>query len=308
MELYESIALGAESVGDIARAEQAYREAVLVGDRFFDKPNPDKAWNVGMYASFLIAQGRLADAEPYARLGLDLRRQVFGNDDPRTLYAVAAMGKLRYGQARYAEAAEWFGQGIETCTRLALNKLVCPRLVALRGLAYGADGQFAQADADLGKALEAQRQFDGEDNPNYAYVLEQLANVRVREHRDGEAIATADRVLGIYRNAHGSMVQRELGIRLIRAQALFALGRDAESLQEQAMIQPKYAAMFPTGILRFEITALKARALARTHHPDEAAVVASQALVIANVPVPHDPRLVAELTRLSASARPVSPL
>lgn len=308
VELYESIALGAESVGDIARAERAYREAVTVGDRFFDKPNPDKAWNVGMYGSFLIAQGRLADAEPYARLGLDLRRKVFGNDDPRTLYAVAAMGKLRYGQARYKEAADWFGQGVQTCARLGLKKLVCPRLVALRGLALGADGQFAAADADIAAALEAQRRFDGEDNPNYAYVLEQLASVRMREHRNAEAIATADRVLAIYRAAKGGMIQRELGIRLVRAQSLFALGRDDEALQDLSMIEPKYAAMFPTGIQRFEIAALKARALARAHRPDQAAVSARQALAIADVPVPHDPRVIAELKQLSSGAgRAASP-
>lgn len=302
VELYESIALGAESAGDIARAEHAYREAVTVGDRFFDKPNPDKAWNVGMYASFLIAQGRLAEAEPYARLGLDLRRKVFGNDDPRTLYAIAAMGKLRYGQARYEEAAGWFGQGVGTCARLALDKLVCPRLVALRGLAWGADGQFARADADISAALEAQRRFDGEDNPNYAYVLEQLASVRMREHRNAEAMAAADRVLAIYRAARGGMIQRELGIRLIRAQALFALGRDDESLQELSIIEPKYAVMFPTGILRFEIAALKARVLAHALHPAQAAASARQALALAGVPVPHDPRIVAELKQLGSGA------
>ncbi|HEY8683396.1 MAG TPA: serine/threonine-protein kinase, partial [Rhodanobacter sp.] len=138
LDLYESIALGAEASGDMPRAERAYRQAITLGDRFFDKPNPAQAWNVGMYGSFLIAQGRLAEAEPYVTRGLELRRRVFGGDDSRTLYAIAGMGKLRYGQRRYQDAADWYTQGVDTCARLAMNKLVCPRLLGLRSLAWSA--------------------------------------------------------------------------------------------------------------------------------------------------------------------------
>ena len=300
IDLYESIALGAEASGDMQRAERAYRTAITLGERFFDKPNPAQAWNVGMYGSFLIAQGRFAEAEPYATRGLELRRSVFGPDDPRTIYALAGMGKLRYGQARYPEAADWYTQGIDTCTRLAMKKLVCPRLLGLRSLAYGAAGQFDKAGVDIEAALEAQRAFDGDHNPNYAYVLEQLANLQLREHRYNEAIATADSVLAIYRTAKSGMIQRELGTRMVRAQALFALRRNNEALTELLDIAPKYASMFPSGIARFDITALEARALAQAHRNDEAAVAARDALAIRSRPASADPGLVDELTRLAS--------
>ncbi|MEO8808896.1 MAG: protein kinase [Rhodanobacter sp.] len=302
LDLFESIALGAEANGDMDRAERAYRAAITLGDRFFDKINPQQAWNVGMYGSFLIAQGRFAEAEPFATRGLELRRQVFGPDDPRTLYAIAGMGKLRYGQARYLEAADWYARGVEICTRLAMHKLVCPRLLGLRSLAYGAAGRFAKADDDIRAALAAQRAFDGEHNPNYAYVLEQLANLQLREHRYNEAIATADRVLALYRTAKGGMIQRELNTRLVRAHALFALQRNPEALVELLDIAPKYASMFPTGTARFDITALKARALAQAHRNAEAALAAREALAMKARPASPDPGLVDELTRL-ASAR-----
>jgi tetratricopeptide (TPR) repeat protein len=253
-----------------------------------------------MYGSFLIAQGRFAEAEPYATRGLELRRSVFGPDDSRTIYALAGMGKLRYGQARYPEAVDWYTQGIDTCTRLAMKKLVCPRLLGLRSLAYGAAGQFDKAGVDIEAALEAQRAFDGDHNPNYAYVLEQLANLQLREHRYNEAIATADRVLTIYRAARGGMIQRELGTRMVRAQALFALQRNDEALTELLDIAPKYASMFPSGIARFDITALEARALAQAHRSDEAAVAARDALAIKSRPASADRGLVDELTRLAS--------
>lgn len=302
LDLYESIALGAEASGDMPRAERAYRSAITLGDRFFDKANPEQAWNVGMYGSFLIAQGRFTEAEPYAMRGLALRRNVFGPDDPRTLYAIAGMGKLRYGQARYPEAADWYTQGIEICARLAMKKLVCPRLLGLRSLAYGGAGRFDKAGMDIEAALQAQRAFGGDRNPNYAYVLEQLANLQLREHRYDEAVATADSVLAIYQTAKGGMIQRELGTRLVRAHALFALQRNPEALTEVLDIAPKYASLFPTGTARFDITALEARALAQAHRNGEAAVAARDALSIKSRPTSMDPGLVEELVRL-ASAR-----
>ena len=300
LDLYESIALGAEASGDMQRSERAYRAAITLGDRFFDKANPQQAWNVGMYGSFLIAQGRFAEAEPFAMRGLELRRKVFGPDDPRTLYAMAAMGKLRYGQARYLEAADWYTRGIDVCTRLGMKKLVCPRLLGLRSLARGGAEQFAKADEDIRGALAAQRAFSGDHNPNYAYVLEQLANLQLREHRYNDAIATADRVLAIYRTAKGGMIQRELGTRLVRAHALFALRRNPEALAELLDIAPKYASMFPTGIARFDITALKARAMAQAHRNGEAAAAARDALAIKATLASLDPGLVDELTRLAS--------
>ncbi len=301
LDLYGSIALGAEAAGDIVRAGNAYRQAITLGDRFFDKPNPAQAWNVGMYGSFLIAQGRIVEAEPYAVRGLELRRSVFGNDDPRTLYAVAAMGKLRYGQGRYLEAADWYAQGIDTCKRAMLKKLVCPRLLGLRGLAWSMAGQFDKAAKDIHAALDAQRAFDGDSNPNYAYVLEQLANLQLRQHHYVEAIATTDRVLTIYRTVKGGMVQRELGTRLVRAQALFALERNDEALRELLDIEPKYALMFPTGNARFTIAALEARTLARAHRNGEAAVAARNALAIKGAPTAPDPQIVAELAHLASA-------
>lgn len=300
LDLYESIALGEEANGDMQKAERAYRTAITLGDRFFDKVNPEQAWNVGMYGSFLIAQGRFAEAEPYATRGLELRRSAFGPDDPRTLYAIAGMGKLRYGEARYLEAAAWYTEGINICSRLDMKKLVCPRLLGLRSLAYGAAGQFDKAGVDIAAALVAQRAFDGDRNPNYAYVLEQLANLQLHEHRYDEAIATTDRVLAIYRAAKGGMIQRELGTRLLRAHALFALKRNDDALTELLDITPKYARMFPTGTARFDITALEARALAQAHRNDEARVAARDALAIQTRPARLEPGVLDELTRLAS--------
>ncbi|MBS0432699.1 MAG: serine/threonine protein kinase [Proteobacteria bacterium] len=298
--LYEDIALGAEASGDIGRADFAYRKAIDLGDRFYDKPNPDQAWNVGMYGTFLVAQGRLAEAEPYVQRGLELRRQVFGDDHENTLYALAGMGKLRDAQGRHVEAIDWYTQGIASCQRTGLEELVCPRLLSLRAFSEAAAGRFVAADADIRSALDRQRALGGDGNANFAYPLEKLAAVRLLEHRYADAIAGTDRVLAIYATVKGGMIQRELNTRLIRAQALFALERNADALRELLYIEPKYAAMFPQGADRFTIGALEARALAREHRDAEAALAACKALALVTAPPVDDPRI-AELRRLAAS-------
>jgi serine/threonine-protein kinase len=299
--LYEDIALGAEASGDIKRAGMDYRKAITLGDRFFDKPNPYQAWDVGMYGTFLVAQGQLQDAEPYLLRGLELRREVFGDDHKDTLYALAGMGKLRYAQGRYQEATDWYSQGIASCARTGLKEMVCPRLLSLRGLAEGAAGQFAKADADIQAALDQQRALGGGDNPNYAYPLEKLAALQLWEHQYAAAVATADKVLALYRTVKGGMVKREFDVRLTRAQALYALGRYDDALHELRHIEPGYAAMFPGGASRFRIATLEARTLSREHRAGEAAVAARGALKLMKASPQATPQLVAELRRLAAT-------
>ncbi|HKE46451.1 MAG TPA: protein kinase [Rhodanobacteraceae bacterium] len=296
-----AIALGAEATGDLARAETAYKAAIALGDRFFDKPNPDIAWSVGIYGTFLIAQGRYDEAEPYAKRGLEMRRTLLGESDPRTLYAVAGMGKLRHGQHRYDDAARWYGEGIDTCRRLDIHHQVCARLLALRARSHAEAGRFADAERDIDEAERQERAFNGDVDPGFAYILGNRVAVDVKEHKYAEAVATADRELAIYRGYGGSMLQSELWQRFERAIALFELGRNDEALAEVTDIAPKYAALFPRGDLRAAILALEARALDRANRTDEARRAASEALAVDRGIGHLEPAVARDVQRIAAT-------
>ncbi len=305
IELYGTIALASEATGDIERAEKAYRDAIALGDRFFDKPNPASAWNVGMYGSFLIAQGRFADGEPYARRGLQMRQEVFGEADPRTLNAVATMGKFHAGKHEFASAIEWLTQGIDTCRAHSVRDVICPRILAFRGRARGRLQQFPEAESDLHEALAWQRDLGGDDNPAYAFVLDNLLVIQVVEHRYAEALETADSVLAINGKYKGGMIQSDLSTRFYRATALFHLDRNIEALNEMLRIEPQYSTMFPSGVSRFDMLALKARALARANRSQDAQQAAKAALTLQNKPSHVDQAVRSELQRiLVARARP----
>ena len=301
IELYQAIAIGAESVGDMARAETAYKDAIAYADKFFDKPNPASAWNVGMYGTFLIAQGRFKEAEPYARRGLDMRRAVFGDNDSRTLYGVAGMGKLYLGEHRYDEAAQWFGQGVETCRTAAVDDNVCPRLLAFRARAWSALSRFDDAERDLREALDLQQRRTGEHSPAYAFILDALVIAQVQGGKFAAAVGSADRVLAINKNVKGAMLQTELTTRYWRASALFALKRVDEAVAEILDIEPRYAAIAPKGVSRFAMLALKARVLAAAGRTGEAAAAAQAALDYDASSDAQHPEQAADMRRIAAT-------
>ncbi|MFT3791941.1 MAG: serine/threonine-protein kinase [Rudaea sp.] len=305
--LYQSIAIGAEAVGDMARAEAAYKDAIAYADQFFDKPNAASAWNVGMYGTFLIAQGRLAEAEPWARRGLEMRRAVFGDADPRTLYGVAGMGKLYLGERKFAEAAQWFGQGVDTCRKAAIDDNVCPRLLAFRARAWSGLARFDDAERDLREALELQKKRTGDASPAYAFILDMLVVAQAQGGKYEAAIASADRVLAIDKQVKGAMLQSELTTRYWRASALFALRRVDEASNEMIDIEPKYAAAAPKGVQRFNMLALKARALAAAGRSREAADAAQAAVDYDAANDARHPDQIAEMQRIAAAGHAAPP-
>jgi len=299
IDLFGNTAAAAEATGDIPRAESAYREAIALSDRFFDRPSPASAWNTGMYGSFLIAQGRLDEAEPYARKGLELSRVAFGDADPHTLTAVARMCKLQLAREDFRGAADWCTQGVDACRTQAIDDVVCPRLLAIRGRARALLRPGAEADRDLGEALARQRARGGESTPSYAYILDNLAVAQIASSRYPQALRTTDQALSIYRSANGGMLQAQLATRFSRAQALFGLERNDEALREVLDVEPSYTALFPDGALRFDMLALKARALARARRMPDAGEAARQALALKRKRKNADPAVLDELDRLA---------
>jgi tetratricopeptide (TPR) repeat protein len=208
------------------------------------------------------------------------------------------MCKLYVGRRDYEAALRWCSQGVDSCHAHRIDDVVCPRLQSIRGRILALTGHTDAADEDLRAALAAQRALGGEATPSYAYILDNLGIVQLAEHDYENALATTDKVLAIYRNAKGGLLQAQLLSRYWRALALYELERNAEALAEISDIEPRYGALFPLGVMRFDMLALHARALARAQQFDSARATAQQALSI-HAPPRTDARVVEEITRLA---------
>jgi serine/threonine-protein kinase len=297
-ELYSSIALGAEAMGDMPRAEAAYKTAIELDHRFYDKPSPRLAWDVGIYGSFLVSQGRYAEAEPPLREGLELRKTVFGESDPGTLFAYTAMGRLFSGEGRFEDAQKWYSEGIRICEVNAIKHKVCPQLLSLRSDARSAMGHLTEAEDDVRAAMAAQT--DGTTSAGYGFTLKVLVELEVLQHRYKEAIASADQALAISKSLKGGMIQADLDIRYWRARALFALDRRDEALSEILDVEPKFASLFPNNPSRFGMLLLKARTLESAGQHQAAAKAARDALALPPILASREHDAIPELKHLAA--------
>jgi eukaryotic-like serine/threonine-protein kinase len=275
--LLRAISTAAEAGGDLQRAEAAYRDAIEMAEHLHRRPHPDTAWVVGIYGSFLVAQARLAEAEPYLVRALEMRRNLLGDAHPDTLNGIAAMGRLRAGQKNHDEALRWFAEGIAICRKEKVQHNVCPRLLGSHAQLLGVAGDLVGAAAEATEAVAMQRALTGADSPQVAAVLGFLARIQVRQGHYAEALRSTDEILAVQQRS-GGVAKDVTFAKFQRAQALFGLGRNDESLALAIEVADEYKASTPEDrATLFSMVALKARCLSRAGRHDEARAAAVEA-------------------------------
>jgi hypothetical protein len=304
LQLLSAIGNAASIGGDAPRAEASYREAIALSEQLYARPHPDTAWAVGIYGSFLVAQGRQAEAEPYVERALSMRRDLLGEAHPESLDALAALGRLRAGQGRQEEALAAFEQGVALCERERVRQPVCPRLLGSVSQMQAIAGRSEQALATAVRAVAAQRALGGPDDPQLLAPLGFLARAQVKHGDYAAALETTDELARIAA-ATGNQDGREPHYaRFQRALALFALGRNEETLPliDSVVAAQKQRTPNERRPL-FSMLLLQARALARAGQRDEARAAAREALAIEPKPAPLAPALLANLQHLAREGR-----
>jgi len=94
--------------------EGAARE---IDTMFEDEPDLEAAVRA-VLARYYLAMGLLERAEPHARRALDLRRSLFGPEDPQTLRSRAFLGLLRLEQGRLDAAEKTLSATLRARTRV----------------------------------------------------------------------------------------------------------------------------------------------------------------------------------------------
>ena len=280
--LYESIGNSASSLGDAVRGEAAYRNAIALSERIHDRPHRETAWFVGLLGSYLVSLGRLDDAEPYVVRGLAMRRETYGESAGETLYGIAAMSRLRAMQGRRAEAIGVLAQGIDACSRMAVDSEPCVRLLQTRGRLHGGAGDLPAARRDLEAAMAMQTRVSGQDSAMIASQLAYLAEVQRKERRYREALASAEKALALMDRAGGGHWGDVAVARLQRAWSNLALGNPQAAYDEMIDAEPAFASASPQNVrTRVAMKSVAASALARLERAAEARSLARAALDMA---------------------------
>ncbi len=136
----------------------------------------------------LDAQGRYAEAEPFARKALELSRKEFGPDHPHTGALLNNLALLYQAQGRYAEA-EPFQKSALAIMEKALgpeHPHVATSLINLAGL-YWVQGRYGEAEPLFRRSLAIDEKALGPEHPKVATSLENYANLLRKTGRTSEA-------------------------------------------------------------------------------------------------------------------------
>jgi tetratricopeptide (TPR) repeat protein len=149
-------------------------------------------------------QGRLAEAEPYGREALELRRRVLGEEHLLTLLSISNMCTLLMYQERLNEAEPYCYEALEKRRRV-LGEENADTVVSINILAYllTEQGRLDEAMPLRLEALEKTRRVLGEENPdtviavsNMGWVLKKLGRLDEAEPYFVEALEKFTRVVG----------------------------------------------------------------------------------------------------------------
>jgi serine/threonine protein kinase/tetratricopeptide (TPR) repeat protein len=107
-----NLAIVAQNMGDLKRAESLYREAIDSEERAFGDQHPETAAAQGNYALLLEREGRLAEAEPLLRNALGVALKVWGADNFNVGYARVSLAMALHDEGQMREAEDQFRQAL----------------------------------------------------------------------------------------------------------------------------------------------------------------------------------------------------
>ena len=139
-------------------------------------PNIGLADSLNELANLYRDMGRYSKAEPLYLQALQLRKHLFGEDNPDVATSLDNMARLYHFQGRYAEAETLLKQALKLRKSLLGKEHpdVATSLNNLAGL-YQAQKRYAEAEPLYLQAFKLTKRFMGSDHPDVATCLNNLA-------------------------------------------------------------------------------------------------------------------------------------
>ena len=155
-------------MGDYARAEPLYRQALEINKAVLGEKHPDYALGLSNLALLYESMGDYAQAEPLDRQALETRKKLLGEKHPDYASSLNNLAHLYYKMGDYAAAEPLYRQALET-KKAVLGEKHPDYATSLSNLAdlYRSNGDDARAEPLASRAVQIQQQ-----------LLEQTADVQ----------------------------------------------------------------------------------------------------------------------------------
>ena len=205
VELRRVIGGALRELGEDAKSEAMYREALAIQRRLYGNENPDVADSLAHIALALLGQGRLAEAEPLAREALAMRRKLLGDEHPHVAESLNNLAGALSRQGKLAEAEPLAREALALRRKLLGNDhpKVAPLLANLAMVLLNRS-KLAEAEPLAREALAMQQRLLGNEHPEVAQSLNNLAIILREQGKLTEAKSLAREGLAMRRRLLGS--------------------------------------------------------------------------------------------------------
>lgn len=163
------------------------RAAARITGKFAAQPEVEAAIRDTIGQTY-IDLGLYPEARTQLDRALELRRQMLGAEDPKTVRTLVGVARVLYQQGKYAEAESMFGQALEIQKRV-LGPQHPDTLASMGSLAgaYYEQGKYPQSEALQSQTLELRRRVLGPDHRATLASMQSLALVYYLEGKYGQA-------------------------------------------------------------------------------------------------------------------------
>ncbi|HEY4841740.1 MAG TPA: serine/threonine-protein kinase [Terriglobales bacterium] len=164
--------------GDLTGAEATEREDLALRRKILGDNHPDLGYPLNNLGFLLLEKGNWQAAEPVLRESLELRRKTLGERSFLFGSALNNWGRLLQARGNYDQAEVTFKQALDTITQANGQGWAAAKVIANLGLLQFDRGNYAEAERYARQALDLDHKLGGEETPQAANALIDLAEDR----------------------------------------------------------------------------------------------------------------------------------
>jgi tetratricopeptide (TPR) repeat protein len=167
-----------QRIGDYAKAEPPYQEALRIRRKVLGPEDPDTAESLNNLGELYQDMGESARAEPLYQEALRIRQRVLGPEHPATAQSLNNLASLYEAMGEYAKAEPLYQEAHRICQKVfGPEHSDTATSLSNLGELYEDMGEYAKAGPLLQEALRVRQKVLGPEHPDTANSLNNLASL-----------------------------------------------------------------------------------------------------------------------------------
>jgi eukaryotic-like serine/threonine-protein kinase len=228
-ELYQNLGSIYQKLGNFQDADSLLHSALEQRKLIYGQDSPEVAQSLISLALLRTDQAQLAEAERFARAGLEMSRRNLAPNHPAVAQATFALGKVLEGRGSYDQAIQLLEESVRL--RTAEGKATADFAASLSELANANfyTGHYDISDILNRRVLTIQRQLYGDAHPLIADTLINLGAIQFQSGRYSESERFNRQALDLVKAWYGDNHPETADAMTILAQSLTYQNRFQEA-------------------------------------------------------------------------------